>query len=281
MTELKVNIELLGELTQKPRYGALGDALWTDPHIAGQMLDCHLNPDIDAASRKAETIEKTCAWLKESLGLAPGHRLLDLGCGPGLYAQEFSKMGVRVTGVDFSAGSIKYARERARAQGQEIQYICGNYLEAEFGRDFHAAVIIYYDLGVLFPRDRDHFLRKVFNALKPGGWLALDVLAPGWAKPEQSTWNACAGSGFFRPHSHLVFTNSYHYPVEQAWLDQYVILDAQGYSVIRNWDHYYTAAGISRILEHVGFKVQDIREDLTGTELSQEPAALAVMAQKV
>ena len=38
-------------------------ALWTDPHIARQMLAFHLNPDIDAASRSHATIDSFVAWL--------------------------------------------------------------------------------------------------------------------------------------------------------------------------------------------------------------------------
>ncbi len=44
------------------------------------------------------------------LGLGPGSRVLDLGCGPGLYAVRLARRGVRVLGVDASARSLAHAR---------------------------------------------------------------------------------------------------------------------------------------------------------------------------
>ena len=278
---LNVDIEILNQLAQKPAYGAMGDALWTDPHIAGQMLEAHLDPDTNGASRRLETIKSTTSWLAGRMGMKPGSRLLDLGCGPGLYAEEFSKYGIEVTGVDFSSNSIKYAKNRASEQGLNINYICGNYLDTEYGKEFDAAAIIYYDFGVLFPEDRDNFLTRVHDALKLGGLFAFDVLAPGHrSNPQEKNWDACVGPGFFSPDSHLVFSESYHFPGEQAWMDQHVIWDTNGPRVIRSWDHYYTPAGITAILEARGFCIEEIREDLTGTELREDSKTLAVMARK-
>jgi len=281
MTKITFDIEFLEALRKKPEYGKMGSPLWTDPHIAGQMLKCHLNPDMDAASRKRETIEQITGWLYSRLGLQSGQRLLDLGCGPGLYAESFSRMGLRVTGVDFSSGSIQYARESAEANGLDIEYICGNYLNTPLGSGYDAAVIIYYDLGVLFPWDRDLFLARVYNALAPGGWFAFDVLGPG-AKGNGHTqeWWASSQSGFYRPGPHVVLTDYFHYPQEQAWLDQYVIGDEGETKVIRNWEHYYTPAGITAVLEKAGFGVQEVRSDLAGAQLSESTKTLAVLAQK-
>lgn len=282
MSRITVDIGLLMELSKKPEYGKMGDALWTDPHIAGQMLESHLRPDIDGASRKQETIGKICTWLKDSLGLAPGQRLLDLGCGPGLYAERFSRMDLKITGIDFSSGSIQYARKTAIAKGLDIEYIWGNYLDTPLGSGFDAAVIIYYDLGTLFPEDRKTFLARVYDSLKPGGWFAFDALGPEHkGNGHTQEWTASPGSGFFRPGPHLVLSHCYHYPQEQAWLKQYVILDEEGSGVIRTWDHYYTPAGITNVLAEAGFEVKDIRADLMGSKLSGPVKSLAVLAQKL
>lgn len=71
--------------------------LWTDPHIARQMLAFHLDPHHDAASRRPGSIEGFVGWLDERLPLA-GKKLMDLGCGPGLYAQRLAQRGAQVTG---------------------------------------------------------------------------------------------------------------------------------------------------------------------------------------
>ena len=63
---------------------------WDDPHISAQMLEAHLNPETDQASRNRGTIEASVAWIVEALGVGVGDAVLDLGCGPGLYAARGS-----------------------------------------------------------------------------------------------------------------------------------------------------------------------------------------------
>jgi 2-polyprenyl-6-hydroxyphenyl methylase/3-demethylubiquinone-9 3-methyltransferase len=61
--------------------------------------------------------------LLEQLHLDPsGLRALDLGCGGGILAEEFARLGVSVTGVDPSAASIDAARRHAEQQGLAIRY---------------------------------------------------------------------------------------------------------------------------------------------------------------
>ena len=125
-----LDIPALSELMAKPPPFAPGEAhFWTDPHIARQMLAAHLNPDTDAASRRPATIQRSSDWIVRTLALQPGDSLLDLGCGPGLYASRLALHGLHVTGVDFSQTSIDYARDHARRNRLEITYRCQDYLE--------------------------------------------------------------------------------------------------------------------------------------------------------
>lgn len=50
------------DCSEKPQLFELGEThFWDDPHISKSMLEAHLNPDTDAASRKRVTIGKTIA----------------------------------------------------------------------------------------------------------------------------------------------------------------------------------------------------------------------------
>ncbi|NIV35509.1 MAG: methyltransferase domain-containing protein, partial [Anaerolineae bacterium] len=114
----QLNLDLLQALQEKPAPFTPGEPLfWDDPHISKGMLATHLDPTIDLASRRPETIDRTVAWIVETLGLEPGDSVLDLGCGPGLYTQRFAQRGQRVSGVDYSRRSIEYAGQQAEEKG--------------------------------------------------------------------------------------------------------------------------------------------------------------------
>ena len=95
------------------------------------MLEAHLNPTWDAASRRPEIIDKTVAWIDKNY-LKKSSTILDLGCGPGLYAERLAECGHLVTAIDFSKRSIDYAIERNNENKLNINYLNQNYLEIVF-----------------------------------------------------------------------------------------------------------------------------------------------------
>ena len=66
---------------------------WDDGHISKGMLEAHLNPELDAASRPLATIDRSVKWLTSMI--PAGGEILDLGCGPGLYTKRLSAAGYR------------------------------------------------------------------------------------------------------------------------------------------------------------------------------------------
>ena len=115
--------------------------LWTRPHLAQQMLKYHLSQETDHSSRRTAQIDDIVDWLDAQLDL-DGMRVIDLGCGPGLYARRMARRGARVTGVDFSAHSLDYARGR---DSENIAYLEADYLLDPLPDGFDMAAIIYYD----------------------------------------------------------------------------------------------------------------------------------------
>ena len=278
-----LDINTLCHLQEKPPVFTLGETqFWTDPHIARQMLAFHLNPDIDAASRNPNTIRRSCAWIVETLGLQPGSRVLDLGCGPGLYTTHLAQHGLQVTGVDFSQNSIDYAVLSARKAGLEIAYRCQDYLSLTDESLFDAVLLIYGDFCPLSPGQRSRLLANVWRALKPGGHFVLDVSAPSLHQRNGSTsrWYA-AQSGFWKPGPHLVLEQGFAYPEQAIYLDQYLVIEADGtLSVYRNWFQDYTAPTIRAELEAQGFTVDSLWSDLIGTPYDPTADWIGVVASR-
>ena len=89
-----------------------GNLPWDDPAFSERMLREHLDQSHGAASRRLPEIRGHIPVMRDWLGLTAGTRLLDVTCGPGLYAAEIASRGVWVTGIDFST-SLHPPRPRA------------------------------------------------------------------------------------------------------------------------------------------------------------------------
>ena len=150
--------ELKSHIIKSRVYAESTSSMWNDEHISKQMLDVHLNPEIDAASRKHDFITESAEWIHTKI--KPNSKSLDLGCGPGLYSTQFCQKGHRVTGIDFSESSIEYAMNTANSKKLNIHYECKNYLEIDYQNEFDVVLLIYCDLGVLPFENQKLLLRK-------------------------------------------------------------------------------------------------------------------------
>jgi len=262
----KIISQLIG-LQGKPEPFTPGEPLfWNDPHISTQMLKVHLDPNVEAASRKPETIDRSVNWMIETLGLKTGASLLDLGCGPGLYASRFARAGFNVTGVDYSRNSIEYASQYAKEKDLGITYRYQNYLELDDENLYDAVFLIYGDFCPLNPEQRSTLLKNIHRALKPSGQFVLDVSTREHRKKygNKNHWYT-AESGFWKPGPHLVLEEGFDYPEQSIWLDQYTVIEADGkVSVYRNWFQDYTPETITVELEQDAFSVESLWGDLTG-----------------
>lgn len=271
------------QLQQNPAPFTPGEALfWDDPHISSQMLAAHLNPDTEAASRKPATIDRSVKWLMETLGLKAGASVLDLGCGPGLYASRFARAGLQVTGLDYSHRSIAYAQSFASENKLDIQYRYQNYLELNDEDQYEAAFLIYGDFCPLNPEQRVMLLRNVQRALKPGGKFVLDVTTRKHRQRygNQKRWYATE-SGFWKPGPHLVLEEGFDYPEQSIWLDQFTVIEADGkLSVYRNWFQDYTPESILAELSQAGFSVERLRGDLTGIPYTPESEWIGLVTSR-
>jgi SAM-dependent methyltransferase len=220
--------------------------------------------------------------LIESLSLQAGDAVLDLGCGPGLYAARLANAGLQVTGVDYSHRSIEYAKNYADEANLNITYRYQNYLELSDEDRFDAALLIYGDFCPLNPQQRARLLKNVHRALKPNGKFALDVSTRECRRKygNKNGWRAVA-SGFWKPGPHLLLEEGFDYPEQSVWLDQYTIIEADGkLSVYRNWFQDYTPEAITAELSQGGFSVESLWGDLTGKSYTPESEWIGLITCK-
>ncbi|WMW23019.1 methyltransferase domain-containing protein [Methanolobus mangrovi] len=251
-----MNFKDIIEFTKKPQLYAEGNAvMWTDAHISEQLLNIHLNPDIDLASRRRSSIESTVDWILNSMNMEKMN-ILDLGCGPGLYCEMMAEKGHKVTGIDFSKNSIEYARKEATRKSLDIEYVNQNYLELNEENRYDLVMMVFTDFGVLKPHEREILIRNIHRALKPGGIFIFDVLSDMdlEKKVSERTWEV-EETGFWKDRPYLILSDSFLYQDEEVILYQHIVTDeSENSDVYRFWTHFFTSDDLKKMLEPEGFE---------------------------
>ncbi|HSP47808.1 MAG TPA: class I SAM-dependent methyltransferase [Clostridiaceae bacterium] len=258
--------------SKKPEiYAPSTSKFWDDEHISKGMLEAHLHPDWDAATRNHGFVTRSADWIAQTAPPARYPKLLDLGCGPGLYAERFHLRGYQVTGMDFSRRSIDYAKAQAEKKGHAITYHYGNYLDLSYEAEFDVATLIYCDLGVLSTEDRGKLLGKVRRALKPGGMFILDVFTPRQyeGRKESTGWSYEEG-GFWNAKPHLCLDALYSYEEGRTMLSQTIVVTAEEMHCYNIWEHVFTRAEMEEDLQAAGFQSVEFYGDVAGASFDPE-----------
>ena len=270
-------IQKLIETLKRPAlYERTAEKFWTDPYIAAQMLEAHLDPNVDAASYKTEFIDRSVKWIL-SLPLPENARLLDIGCGPGLYTKRFAERGLDVTGLDFSENSIAYAREH----DGKSEYILGDYLALETDGIFDMVTLIMCDYGALIPDERANLLRRVHKALKPGGLFLFDVLTPlrGKGRHDVTSWDSNPAGGFWSSKPYICL-NAENYYGEIAEGRRHVIVDECGVRGYNLWDCYFTRQSLMDEVTPAGFSEFGFYGDVTGKPYSDDEQMMCAVLRR-
>ncbi|HZW03942.1 MAG TPA: methyltransferase domain-containing protein [Anaerolineaceae bacterium] len=255
---------------------------WNEPGFSARMLTEHLSQAHDAASRRFEKIERHVGFIHHLLGEQPG-RILDLGCGPGLYATRLARLGHQVSGIDYSPASVEYARSLAESEQLGCRFDLADLRTASFGAGFDLAMLIYGELNVFPQAVAAEILTRVHAALAAGGLLLLEphtfegVRGVGC---RQEWWTSTGGLFSARPH--LVLEETFWNDADQTRTDRYYVIDAETAEINRHAASYqaYRPDEYNRLLVGAGFRDVQVYPSLTGEEDPQQPGLFVLTARK-
>ncbi len=125
----------------------------------------------------ARYMEKDAEVFYRRLGITPGTRLLDVGCGAGQLALIAAIAGAQVTGCDIATNWLEQARTRAAAEGLDITFEEGDaealpYEDAQFD-----AVVSMF--GAMFAPRPELVAAELTRVCRPGGTIAMANWTPG------------------------------------------------------------------------------------------------------
>ncbi|WP_194074845.1 SAM-dependent methyltransferase [Steroidobacter cummioxidans] len=118
--------------------------------------------------------------LRPWLGIQPGTRVLDVGCGVGRWSMLLAGRGGIVTGADLSPTMIAEARRRAELQGvsTRTRFIVQDLAHLDAGGPFDLILGVTVLQHILDPASLRSAVRRMANHLAPGGRMVLLEAAP-------------------------------------------------------------------------------------------------------
>jgi SAM-dependent methyltransferase len=215
-----------------------------------------------------------------------GHptKILDLGCGPGLYSSRLAKLGHECVGIDYSPASIAYAVEQAEKQGLSCTYMHQDIRTAEYGHGFGLAMQIFGEINVFRPADARRILDKAHRALAGGGLLLLEphtFAAVQRLGEEGPSWYSSPG-GLFSEQPHLCFQESFWDGASRTATIRYFVVDAASGQVTRCAQtlQAYTDHEYQTLLAESGFGAIEFFPSLTGDGTKSRGDLFALVARK-
>jgi ubiquinone/menaquinone biosynthesis C-methylase UbiE len=131
-------------------------------------------------TRIAETMRESGEDIVRQAGIAPGMKVLDLGCGDGTTAIPAAKLGARVLGVDIASNLVAAGRRRAAQAG--LSASC-NFLEGDAcdlggieNGSFDRVISMF---GAMFAPRPVAVAREMVRVTRPGGRIVMGNWIPG------------------------------------------------------------------------------------------------------
>jgi SAM-dependent methyltransferase len=249
------------------------------------MLKEHLSQAHDAASRRFEIIDRHVVWIHDQVLKGKPARILDLGCGPGLYTYRLAGLGHSCVGIDFSPASIAYARQQAQEAGLDCCYLQQDIRTADYGGEYELVISIFGEFNVFRPQEARAILTKAHRALAPNGFLLLEphtfeaVVEIG---KQPASWYSTE-KGLFSDAPHLCLQENFWDAEDHVAIERYDVIDAATGEVAFHSSSMqaYTNEQYRSLLTECGFGEVVFYPSLGEDTGSPQGNLIGILAQKV
>lgn len=272
------------ELLKPPKIYEEGSSeYWTNPLLMERILKGHLNENIPGGSKSNSFMEDSISFITNIVPKTKYPEVIDLGCGPGLYCQKLARIGYKVTGIDISSNSIRYAKGVANNENLSINYRVQNILDLKETNKYDIALLIYHIYGSFSPNNRKRLVHNVYKSLKKGGIFIIDVASEVSLQDynEKKTWDFVHTNEALPKESQLSLRQDVIYP-DNVLLKQTNILIKNQFPMTFNiWEQYFKKDCLIKEFSQVGFEIKGIYSDVCGKQYNKGNEEIAIVLEKV
>ncbi len=148
-------------------------------------------------------------------------------------------------------------------------------------RVFDLILLIYGDFGALSPTQRQVVLKNAARQLAPGGRLVFDVFSAASFDSHDAVarYEAAPEGGFWAAGPYFLFTNSFNYSADLAYLDRYTIIEPHRQRELFNWNQCFDPPRLRTELAAAGWAIEAFPGNLAGDSYDPENYDFGVVAE--
>ncbi len=195
-------------------------------------------------SSEGEYLSRRLAEALAVAGIAPGMRVLDVGCGRGEILRNTIALGARAFGIDYARAAVQLSRQVAlQSNGGDSR--AGVYQASALSLPFPSGgfdrVLMLDIVEHLYPAELESALLEARRVLKPGGRIVVHTAPNVWydryAYPVVRTVRVAMGQGRRYPRNprEIIPENLRVHVNEQSAFSLWRGLRASGFHNVRSW----------------------------------------------
>jgi D-alanine-D-alanine ligase len=221
--------------------------------------------------RTAEEID----FILSILPAAPGDRIIDIGCGFGRHSLELARRGFDVLGIDPSPAMIAAAQEKSAPEGNPPQFRKQRGEDLAARDEFDAAICLFTTLGqVADQQDNRQLLNNTFRALRPGGFVVLEIPQRSWV-----VGNLKTDEQFGEGENYTLVARSFD---QKNYLlrEEFTLVSPAGQRKYLLKYRLFSKPEIGRQLEQAGVISTTVFDGYTDVHLREDSPVMVIRAQK-
>jgi SAM-dependent methyltransferase len=144
-----------------------------------------------------EKAQKECEFIKKMLDMRPEHEILDIPCGFGRHAAEFTRQGYKITGMEYHPVQIKKAKEYMENEGVSFDIIQADMRNIPHKNRYDRLYNFFTSFGYFNDEENEKTIGQFHEALKPGGLLLIETMNRDFdlkIDSDRSIWRKVDGS---------------------------------------------------------------------------------------